>query len=69
MNQQTLIDEGIRQLHHDARTHLFVVTMGLRVLEASREKAEHFAEVLEVIRRDGIEPLQDELRRLIEQTR
>jgi hypothetical protein len=66
MNGDRTIDESLRQLRHDAKTHLFVVSMGLKVLEASRHNADHFADTLESIRRDGIEPLQQNVRRLIE---
>ncbi len=49
--------EQLRQLQHDMKTYLGVVTMGLQALEAVREDPEEFAELSQTIVQEGVEPL------------
>lgn len=58
--------EQIRELCHDAKNHLFIVVSGLDMLEQDRADPEKFAEMLEMIRRDGAAPLRQAIEQLAE---
>ncbi|MFH5805517.1 hypothetical protein [Alienimonas sp. DA493] len=48
-----------RQLGHDVKTYLAVVTMGLDLLPALRDDPVQFDAMLAEIRREGIAPLRE----------
>lgn len=47
----------LRQLEHDMKTHLGVVTMGLQALEGVREDAKEFSEMSQTIEEEGVKSL------------
>ncbi len=49
----------LRQLQHDIKTHLGIVTMGLQALEGARNEPETFFEICRMIKDDGAEPLKE----------
>jgi hypothetical protein len=61
-------DEGqsqFRQMAHDLKNHLGVISMGIDALRTACEEADR-DEVCEMIRRDGIEPIRSLAAQLVE---
>jgi hypothetical protein len=50
--------EKLRQLQHDLRTHLGVISTGLQVLAGSRDDPAEFAAMQEMILTSGLKPLE-----------
>ncbi|QDT15016.1 hypothetical protein [Alienimonas californiensis] len=51
--------QRLRQLGHDVKTQLLVVSLGLEALQGLRDDPEEFAQVCQEIRRDGVEPMKE----------
>ncbi|EAQ79785.1 hypothetical protein [Blastopirellula marina] len=49
--------EQLRQLGHDIKSYLGVVTMGFQALDGAKGDPEEFAELFGIIQEDGIKPL------------
>ena len=49
----------LRQLQHDIKTHLGIITMGLHALEGARNEPETFDEIIKMINSSGAEPLKE----------
>ena len=47
----------LRQLAHDLRTPLSVISMGLEILKQVRHDDEQFARVMTMISAEGVEPM------------
>ena len=47
----------VRQLVHDLRTPLSVISMGLEILKQVRHDDEQFSRVLAMISQEGVEPM------------
>lgn len=47
----------LRQLEHDMKSYLGVVTMGMQALKLVREDPEEFTEMHKSIEEEGVEPL------------
>jgi|GEM_PF-3222238 len=47
----------LRQLAHDLRTPLSIISMGLEILKQVRHDDEQFAHMLKMITTEGVEPL------------
>ena len=47
----------VRQLVHDLRTPLSVISMGLEILKQVRHDEEQFGRVLAMISQEGVEPM------------
>ncbi|QDT33265.1 hypothetical protein [Thalassoglobus polymorphus] len=58
--------EQLRQLQHDMKTYLGVVTMGLQALEVVREDPEEFAELSQTIAEEGVEPLKQVVAEIVD---
>lgn len=58
--------EQLRQLEHDMKNYLGVITMGLQALEAVREDPEQFAQMSQTIDKEGIQPLKQIVTRLVD---
>lgn len=58
--------QQLRQLGHDIKSYLGVVTMGFEALDGAKSDPEDFAEVLSVIRQEGVKPLKESVLELIE---
>ncbi|HBN79660.1 MAG TPA: hypothetical protein DD473_28330 [Planctomycetaceae bacterium] len=56
----------LRQLQHDIKTHLGIVTMGLHTLESARDEPETFAEICRMIKESGAEPLMEIVSEILE---
>jgi hypothetical protein len=54
-----------RQLAHDIKSQLAVVSLGMEALKGVRSNADEFASVMESIRRDGVEPLKQSVSDLV----
>lgn len=65
LSTEELLQQPARQLAHDVKGQLAVVTMGLEALKMLRDDEAAFNEVFETIRRDGIEPLKGAISQLI----
>lgn len=57
--------EQLRQLEHDMRSHLGIVTMGVQALEAFREDADQFAELSRTIEEEGVKPLKQTIAQIM----
>ncbi len=57
--------QQLRQLEHDMRTYLGVVTMGVQALDAFRDDAEEFAELSRTIEEEGVKPLRETIAEII----
>ena len=49
--------EQLRQLEHDMKTYLGVITTGLHALKLVRENPDDFAEMHQTIEKEGVDPL------------
>ena len=49
--------ERLKQLRHDLRTHLGVLSSGLQVLNALRDDADEFAKMQQMMTEAGLAPL------------
>ena len=47
------------KIAHELANHLFVLTMAVDLLEASRDDPERFGQALQSLRSHGLEPLSD----------
>lgn len=57
--------QAVRQLKHDVQSHLLVLRMGLGLLEDEKTKPSQYGELVEMIRREGLEPLETAVSGLI----
>ncbi|MCC9604998.1 hypothetical protein LOC68_25175 [Blastopirellula sp. JC732] len=58
--------QQLRQLGHDIKSHLGVVTMGFQALDGVKSDPEEFAEIYAVIQEEGVKPLKESVLALIE---
>ncbi len=56
----------LRQLEHDIKTYLGVVTMGMQALKLVREDPDEFAEMHQSIEEEGVEPLKAIVAQIVE---
>lgn len=49
--------EQLRQLSHDIKSYLGVVTMGFQALDGAKADPAEFAEIYAVIQEEGVKPL------------
>lgn len=61
--------QRLEELSHDIKNHLLVVSMGLDALTAVREDSTEFADMLETIKRDGVESLKQSVAELLDLVR
>ena len=56
----------LRQLEHDLKTHLGVISMGLHALDGAREEPVEFEMLRKAIDQEGVKPLKEIISRLID---
>ena len=57
--------QQLRQLEHNMKTYLGIVTMGVQALASVREDPAEFAEVSRLIEEDGVQPLKQIIAEII----
>ena len=60
------IDEQIRQIDHDIKSTLSVITIGLQALEGACGEPAEFSELRTLIEDQGVEPLKKLIAKLVE---
>ncbi|MCA9114606.1 MAG: hypothetical protein KDA79_05935 [Planctomycetaceae bacterium] len=56
----------LRQLQHDIKTNLSIISMGLQALPGLKDEPEEFKELCQTIEESGVRPLKEMVAEIIE---